>query len=504
MKTYELIYDKTLKEMLLEYMENLDSFITNTSGYPTSNCQTKGELNDVFFKKLNTSKIKKLYSGDYLSLFNEYYNLLQGKVKTNKIIALLYNDNDIFEFSQLIDKEKFLDNANVFQWDDISNLFDSILLEINACVNYNKSSKIKLGIETAIWNFTIDGILFDLDPPKLLKKTEDTSFTRKEDINHIKRTIYRSFDETGMKTNLLVTLILGEKHNSFIIKNKPDNYLEVLLWKIINSYDDESKKEKLVENLLNGVSINDNFIGHPIEILRREFMLRKYGKEKEIIFVGGTSESGKSGGINYLKDKYSNIQHIKLRDVFPKVYEDTQSRLSFDEWQKAEEERDLNNFWRLFVNKLYEMIEPERDIIILDTMYGAKGMIELYNILGDKVHLLYIDAPFDERVAREYKRLRMDSPRGTRKADLSITIEDIVERTIKKDKKKNSKGANKLKTLSYSNDDKTLEIDGSGRKFAYLINNKGTIEEFHFMLDEYIDYIKNKGSNDNVYRRLVK
>lgn len=222
--------------------------------------------------------------------------------------------------------------------------------------------------------------------------------------------------------------------------------------------------------------------------------MKKY--EKEIIFVAGTSESGKSGGINYLKDKYSNIQHIKIRDVFPKVYEDTQSRLSFDEWQKAEEEeRDLNNFWRLFVNKLYEMIEPERDIIILDTMYGAKGMIELYNILGDKVHLLYIDAPFDERVAREYKRLRMDSPRGTRKADLSITIEDIVERTIKKDKKKNSKGANKLKTLSYSNDDKTLEIDGSGRKFAYLINNKGTIEEFHYMLDEYLDYIKNRNNN---------
>ena len=48
--------------------------------------------------------------------------------------------------------------------------------------------------------------------------------------------------------------------------------------------------------------------------------MKKY--EKEIIFVAGTSESGKSGGINYLKDKYSNIQHIKIRDVFPKVYED--------------------------------------------------------------------------------------------------------------------------------------------------------------------------------------
>lgn len=35
-----------------------------------------------------------------------------------------------------------------------------------------------------------------------------------------------------MKTNLLVTLILGEKHNSFIIKNKPDNYIGILIDKI--------------------------------------------------------------------------------------------------------------------------------------------------------------------------------------------------------------------------------------------------------------------------------
>ena len=261
MKTNELIYDKALKKMLFEYIEKLDGFIINTSGYPTSNCQTKGEVNDVFFKKLNTTKIKKLYSGDYLSLFNEYYNLLQGKVKTNKIIALLYKDNDIFEFSQLIAKEKFLDNANIFQWDDISNLFDIILLEINACVNYNKSSKIMLGIETAIWNFTIDGILFDLDPPKILKKTEDTSFTRKEDINHIKRTIYRSFDETGMKINLLVTLILGEKHNSFIIKNKPDNYLIILLKKILDSYTKEDDRKNNFFNLfINGVSVSSDKI----------------------------------------------------------------------------------------------------------------------------------------------------------------------------------------------------------------------------------------------------
>ena len=503
MKTDELVYDKTLKEMFLEYIEELDTFIINANGYPTSNCQTKGEVNGVFFKKLNTTKIEKLYGGDYLSLFNEYYNLLQGRVKTNKIIAMLYKDNDIFEFSQLIAEEKFLDNANIFQWDDISNLFDVILSEINACINYNRSSKIKLGIETAIWNFTIDGILFDLDPPKLLKETEDTSFTRKEDINHIKRTIYRSFDETGMKTNLLVTLILGEKHNSFIIKNKPNNYLIILLKKILDSYDREEDRKKLVENLYNGVSVNEIFVDHPIEILRRELMMRERGMNKEIVFVAGTSESGKSGGINYLRDKYDEIQHIKIRDVFPKVYEDTQTSLSLEEWQDFEEKRDLNNFWRLFVNKVYEMINPEKSIIILDTMYGVNGMMELYKILCDKVNLLYIDAPFNDRVMREYSRLRTDSLRGTRKADLSITIEDVVERTIKKDKNKNSRGANKLKELRYSLDYKSLEIGGLGEQFTYLINNDGNIDDFYSSLDKYINHIKNK-SNDKSDIKLQK
>lgn len=498
----KLIYVDEMSGIVFDCLNNIAKYVHKSVGYPTSNSQMNGKNELVFFKKLNVNKINELYKGDYISLFDEYYKLLDGRVITNQIIAIVKKDNDIFEFSEPIPKESFLDESNKFEWNDICKLFDIVLSDINTCVDYNKSGKIKLGIETAIWNFTIDGVLFDLDPPKILKDIEDTSFTRKEDINHVKRTIYRSFDETGMKINLLVTLILGEKHNSFIIKNKPDNYLEILLEKVFNSYDDESKKEKLITDLLNGVPINDNFIGHPIEILRREFMIRKNGKEKEIIFVAGTSESGKSGGINYLKDKYSNVQHIKIRDVFPKVYEDTQSDLPFDEWQKIEEERDLNNFWRLFVNKVYEMANPEQDIIILDTMYGVNGMIELYNILGDKVNLLYIDAPFDDRVMREYIRLRTDSPRGTRKADLSVTIEDIVERTIKKDKKKNSRGAHKLKTLTYSDDDKTLEIDGSGRKFAYLINNEGTIEEFHSSLDEYIGCIKNK--NNTVSKRLVK
>ena len=246
-------------------------------------------------------------------------------------------------------------------------------------------------------------------------------------------------------------------------------------------------KNQIIDNLVNGILEKENFIGHPIEIVRREIMIREKCNDKIFIFVAGTSESGKSGGINYLKDNYSEIQHIKIRDVFPKVYEDTFSKLSFEEWQNFEENRDLNNFWKLFVNKVYEMADDDKSIIILDTMYGVQGMIELFNILGDKVNLLYIDAPFNDRVIREYNRLRSDSINGTRKADLTITIEDIIERTIKKDRKKNKKGADKLPLLRYNVDGSSIEIAGIGEQFTTIINNDDTIDNFHIMLDNYIN-----------------
>ena len=478
-----LIYSSYNEEQLLKVINSVNYY---NDGYPTSNCLVKGSTNEVFFKKLNVDKIKKIFKGNYLLLFDEYYNIIRILVKTNNILGIISHEGNIYEFSKVLDKNKFLDEGNSFEWEKILELFDKILFEINNCVRYNYNRSEKIGFETAIWNFTIDGILFDLDPPKILKINEDTSFTRKEDINHVKRTIYRSFDEIGMKTNLLVTLILGEKHNSFIVKNQPNNYIEILINKIIKSFTNETVREKFIANLRDGISIRENFIDHPIEILRREIMIKEKENDKIFIFVAGTSESGKSSGINYIKDNYSEVQHIKIRDVFPKVYEDTFSKLSFEEWQNFEETRDLNNFWRLFINKVYEMADGDKNIIILDTMYGVDGMIELYNILGDKVNLLYIDAPFNERVMREYNRLRTDSINGARKADLSITIEDVVERTIKKDKKKNKKGADYLPKLSYSNDGKTIKIGESGEKFTFTIDNNGTIEEFHSALDSYI------------------
>ena len=487
-----VIFDESIKEEKL--LDILSHSTNNNEGYATSNCLLKANIENIFIKKLNVSKIKHLYKGDYLNLFSEYYRKIRKIVNTNLIIGLLEYNGEMYEFSNLLRNERLLDNSNSFEWEDIKILFCRVLEYINNCCIYNRETNEQIGFETAIWNFTIDGILFDLDPPKILRKTEDSSFTRKEDESHIKRTIYRSFDEIGMKLNLLVTLLLGEKHNSFIIKNKPDNYIDELIEIIKDSFIEEEKYKYFVDKLQYGLSKEETFIDHPIELLRRECKMRESLKEKEIIFVGGTSESGKSGGINYILDNYPEVQHIKIRDIFPLVYQDTLTNLSYEEWQNSEEKRDLNNFWRLFINKLGEIIQEDKKVIMLDTMYGVDGMIELYQILGQRVHLLYIDAPFEDRVLREYRRLRTDSIRGDRKADLTISLEDIEKRTAQKDAKKNKFGADKLPFLSYNGENfDRIEINPKGERFTDIINNDGTLEDFHCDLDQYIVKILSYG-----------
>lgn len=183
------------------------------------------------------------------------------------------------------------------------------------------------------------------------------------------------------------------------------------------------------------------------------------------------------------------------------VYKDVLTNLTFDEWQEREEKRDLNNFWRLFVNKLDEIVQDNKKLIILDTMYGVNGMIELYQILGDKVHLLYIDAPFMERVMREYKRLRTNSSRGTRSADLAITLDDVKRRTLEKDANKKRLGADMLPFLAYKKDFSGIEINLGGELFTSIINNDETLTDFYYNLTIYMDKIFSKSLNSEKMKK---
>ena len=134
------------------------------------------------------------------------------------------------------------------------------------------------------------------------------------------------------------------------------------------------------------------------------------------------------------------------------------------------------------------------DVVIMDTMYGVKEIQYLYQKLRQNVGVLYIDAPEEERIKREFHRLRTDSPYTDRKADLSITMEQVAERTRKKDAKKKRLETFEYKYLAYDQDG-TIVVRPNGIEFSKVINNTGTVEEFYEKLDLYIESEISKVNN---------
>ena len=219
---------------------------------------------------------------------------------------------------------------------------------------------------------------------------------------------------------------------------------------------------------------------------------------KKFIFVTGPSESGKSGGINYIEDNYSDsIKHLKIRNIFPEVYKDSGSDMEFQEWYDHEYQYNFESLWDRYIAKAAEM-SGDVEIVIMDTMYGVKTIKYLYSKLKDNLGVLYIDADFDKRVMREYKRLRTDSVRGTRKADLTVTVDQVIEKTKKKDYSKGKKETFEYKDLVYRGE--TIDVGNREleQPFSYLISNNGTLEEFYDNLALFVQQeIKKKYGNQS-------
>lgn len=209
---------------------------------------------------------------------------------------------------------------------------------------------------------------------------------------------------------------------------------------------------------------------------------------KKFVFVTGPSESGKSGGVNYLSKNYGDkIKHLKIRNIFPEVYKDSKTVKEFQEWYDYEFENNFESLWDRYISKADEM-SGDKEIIIMDTMYGIKTIKYLYSKLGDNLGVLFIDADFLKRVEREYNRLRTDSTISDRKADLTITMDQVVEKTKKKDASKRKKETFEYKDLVYFDDTITVGDREQYTPFSYLINNNGTLQDFYAELDKYAIY----------------
>lgn len=333
-------------------------------------------------------------------------------------------------------------------------------------------------------------------------KGRETTFSNKNDKGHYERTFYRNFTEEGMKTNLLATVLMAIKKGSINIKDMNANYIEELLMGLIDSFED---KETIRRKIFEDNSEFEEFQNHPIKIIKD--ILKERGNERmskdkrtKVIFVTGPSESGKSGAIIHMTKKFpDNVRYAKIRNIFREMYERTCKEKSYEEWYKEQTTENFEQFWDNYIVIARELGE-DVDILVMDTLYGVDEMKFIHSRLGKDVSLLYIDAPLQDRILREYTRLRTDSPYSDRKADLTVTIEQIEEQTRKKDEKKRKAGAFDLKKLAINEEGRLIINDNAPVHFATVIDNNGTLEEFEKKLDDYINQelykIKREKTND--------
>lgn len=474
----KFIINKDIKEILGKNRQELDI----VSAFSLE-CGMLGK--NIFYKKLNTKKIAERYSGDYIELWKEYYYKVRQYVELANFYGIIQTDyGDIFEISEYMQPNEILENTPI-EWEKFYKVYLKILEEINKIIEQYGG---QIGIDTSIWNFTIDGKLFDLDPPRIFKG-KDSIFSNEKDKGHYNRTFYRNFTEEGMKTNLLATILLGIKKGNIIIKNKSSNYLEQLL----NSLIDTFKEKEAIKGKLFGSNTNQlsDFTNHPIKIIRNILKENKEEsmkaeKKQKFIFVTGPSESGKSGAVIHMTRSFPNIvKHLKIRNIFREMYERANKEKCYEEWYEQQTTENFEGFWDYYIEVASDLAE-NADIVVMDTLYGVDEMKFIHSRFGKNVGLLYIDAPLQDRISREYTRLRTDSPYSDRKADLTITWKQIEEQTRIKDEKKRKAGAFDLKRLAIDENGKLIINDNALVHFADVIDNNGTLKEFEDKLDKYI------------------
>jgi hypothetical protein len=204
------------------------------------------------------------------------------------------------------------------------------------------------------------------------------------------------------------------------------------------------------------------------------------GNFEKIVALAGVSESGKSHAARHLAAK-SDVEHHKIRDVFA----DVRGQMASDSQPPDPDSIDM---WGRFITTLdARKRSPDTSIAVIDTLTGARGLTNLHLAAGGRLALLFITADEDVRVRRELNRLHEDSPYTDRRADLSISYDDVLAQTREKDARKIAAGL-----LSYleAGVNPAGEVDLSGAyagrgDLLTVIHNNGTLDEFNNSLDAY-------------------
>lgn len=187
-------------------------------------------------------------------------------------------------------------------------------------------------------------------------------------------------------------------------------------------------------------------------------------KDNRYIFITGTSESGKSMIAEYIANEYNDSVHIKIRDVIKRMYEESDKRAKYEEWQEKFENTQKEQFWDLYLRVVDEMA-MKSSLIVMDTLRKKESLEVLNKLTNGNIMLLYIDAKFEYRVKREYDRLSKEK---------NVSYEQVKLNTMKKDKEKEKIGL--IEILQY--------IKNDNLKYGYVISNNGSLKNFQKCIDE--------------------
>ena len=236
-----------------------------------------------------------------------------------------------------------------------------------------------------------------------------------------------------------------------------------------NSYDDyyeryQQKLSEVTNDLVCGSDIKLINSNDEIEKVFENLLKLFIDNEQQFIFVSGVSESGKSTASKYLSMKLPNAVHVKMRDISDKLYHCSNCKEEKYLWMREQEKISPYKFWLDFLI-LTSTYTENNQFIIMDTLHGISAAQYMKKILGDRLSILYVDALFNNRVSREYSKLKSEGE--------NCSVSDIMKRTEKKDVAKAKFGLLSIKKLPYT----------------YILNNDDGLDDFEKELDLFANYI---------------
>lgn len=258
-----------MNEKIIEFISNNQNHFISSQNTSFMNAYQVFDIDNkkIFIKRINKEKIKEVFQDDYIKTWDIYYNTIKQYFDSVKTYGIYEIDNNIYETYKYLEKDKFLSYGNNFDFEDLISTIKKIYNSINNLLESAHAGS--MGIETVIWNFTIDGILFDFSPPRYLKNKTASIFTRVGDSDHYQRTYYRNYTSLGMKLSVINSVIAITSQKEIIVE-LPSNWKNIL-FDIFATSCNQKEYQEVINYLFNKTILKEEFSKHPLKILKKTF-----------------------------------------------------------------------------------------------------------------------------------------------------------------------------------------------------------------------------------------